>query len=617
VRLDHAYRDVRAAAKSVTEIALDNDFPNTGAFIAAFREAYGQTPGEYRKTRAKDAGAPRADVEDAFLQPVSDAFRTLTKYAEARAEAPLAWVPPAPPAERVERIRVADGAAKARRWEPTWKNLLTLGCAKELLLAPVQEQILQCQREIGFRYVRFHGLLDDDMQVYREDAQGQPVYNFTYLDMLFDFILSAGLTPYVEFSFMPSALARLGAKMPFQHASVVSLPADMDKWKALVRTLVAHWMRRYGSLQTSAWKFVAVNAYWVYLGYFTMREYAALYRETRAVVKELLPDAEFDGPGCDIGLLGVAGNHDWEQFFDACAEHGGLPDFISVQCFHVEYRGLPQQASDVTDTHETAPVQISGNENYLADALKALRGWLRHRGIHKPRIWLETWNSTMWQRDLCNDTCFKAAFLAKNILQNAGALEAMGYWTASDFMEEIPAQQELFHGGYGLFTYNGIPKSGYYALWLLRRMEGEWISHGADWALTRRDGKLRLAMFNYCHYDQLYQRRYMAAGDVLDRYGVFVAKGDSHILFQIQGVAPGEYDVETYSVSPGGGSSFDAWVRMGAPTPAQLRPTRQEYLRSVSLPRYTVERKAADGDGLALRYTVRPHEFIVAIIHGA
>jgi beta-xylosidase len=58
-----------------------------------------------------------------------------------------------------------------------------------------------------FEYVRFHGLLQDELGVYSEDRQGRPVYNFQYVDAIYDAILNAGMRPFVEFGFMPQKLA--------------------------------------------------------------------------------------------------------------------------------------------------------------------------------------------------------------------------------------------------------------------------------------------------------------------------------------------------------------------------------------------------------------------------
>ena len=54
-----------------------------------------------------------------------------------------------------------------------------------------------------------HGLLTDDMAVYKEDGQGNPEYNFMYVDVLFEFLHSIAMMPFVVLGFMPGALADL------------------------------------------------------------------------------------------------------------------------------------------------------------------------------------------------------------------------------------------------------------------------------------------------------------------------------------------------------------------------------------------------------------------------
>ena len=57
-------------------------------------------------------------------------------------------------------------------------------------------------------YVRFHAIFHDDVGVYDEDAHGNPVYNFSYVDQIYDGLLAEGVRPFVELSFMPAKLAR-------------------------------------------------------------------------------------------------------------------------------------------------------------------------------------------------------------------------------------------------------------------------------------------------------------------------------------------------------------------------------------------------------------------------
>lgn len=49
IRLESAYKEMRNSSATLSEIALNNGFPNEKAFSKAFFEKYGQLPSEYRK----------------------------------------------------------------------------------------------------------------------------------------------------------------------------------------------------------------------------------------------------------------------------------------------------------------------------------------------------------------------------------------------------------------------------------------------------------------------------------------------------------------------------------------------------------------------------------------
>jgi len=120
------------------------------------------------------------------------------------------------------------------------------GRANEGLRADWQRQLKVAHDECGFKYIRFHGLLSDDMGVYFEDKNGKPTYNWQYIDELFDYLRSIGMKPFVEVGFMPGALAS-GNKTIFWWRGNVTPPKDYQKWNDLIKALVEHWTERYGN----------------------------------------------------------------------------------------------------------------------------------------------------------------------------------------------------------------------------------------------------------------------------------------------------------------------------------------------------------------------------------
>ncbi len=83
-----------------------------------------------------------------------------------------------------------------------WSKCIGAGRACEGLRAHWQDQLRQAKQECGFEYIRFHGLLAEDMFVCHQ-IDGEIRYQWHYIDALYDFLLEIGVRPIVEFGFMP------------------------------------------------------------------------------------------------------------------------------------------------------------------------------------------------------------------------------------------------------------------------------------------------------------------------------------------------------------------------------------------------------------------------------
>src|SRR4051812_14694571 len=91
-----------------------------------------------------------------------------------------------------------------------WRQCVGTGRLDLALRRDYQESLGLVQREIGFRYIRGHGLLSDGMGVHRPyDHAGQRRvrHAFTYVDQVVDAYLAMGIAPFLELGFMPSGLA--------------------------------------------------------------------------------------------------------------------------------------------------------------------------------------------------------------------------------------------------------------------------------------------------------------------------------------------------------------------------------------------------------------------------
>ena len=219
-------------------------------------------------------------------------------------------------------------------------------------------------------YIRAHHLLTSgdgkpelkfsSTNIYSEDAQGHPVYNFNLLDGIFDAWKAAGVRPLVELGFMPRDLA---ATLPNRHepyqvhfpASTISgasnnPPKDYARWQELCRVLTAHLVERYGRDEVLQWYFEVWNEPDIDYWHSTPKDYFRLYDFAVAGVRAALPGARVGGPATtsprsDKARAFLRSFLEHVQAGHSAATGGAIPlDFIS---FHA--KGSPTiQGTTVT-----------------------------------------------------------------------------------------------------------------------------------------------------------------------------------------------------------------------------------------------------------------------------
>ena len=599
VRLEHAEADLRKTDHSITQIAYRNGFQSTNAFIEYFRRRYGTTPGKYRKSITEE----QKTDDKAAASDLSDWIQTLLQYDDTADEA--AVVQPS----RTYRAAV-DTAQTGVPVSRSWRRLVNIGYARDGLFGAVQEQLRHAVQEIGFTDLRFHGIFDDDMHIYQENEDGSPWYNFTYADLLFDFILSIRLTPYVELGFVPSKMAKVQYRL-FERCSIAGTYNSVERWEALVQAAVAHWIERYGLEEVSKWHFTITSFNYVGMPEIPMTytEYMEMYCTTWRILKELDPGLRLGGPGA-FPSISLAKDGGRKLLQDLCA-CGCPPDFLTAQLYPHENIEQDAEFLRFTANQQSAPSVLSKDEDFTAHFLQSFRRMAAECELGDREIVIEEWSSTLWQRDLSSDTCYKAAWLTKNVLENHENVDMLGYWLLTDFIDEWLVPGGIFHGGYGLFTANGIPKAGYQALRLLTRVGEQKLAQGKGWYVSRTRNEKQIFLYHYCHYDALYRYRYKKLSNPYDAYKVFRADGSLHIALTLTGLHPGGYRQERRRISRKAGSSYDKWLESGAPD--KIGPDDLRYLSETSQPSYEICERDTDG-ALVLEAELAPHEVEMIIL---
>jgi xylan 1,4-beta-xylosidase len=353
-----------------------------------------------------------------------------------------------------------------------WEHTVGSCHAPLALRADWQQQLRRCQSELGFRYVRFHGLLSDDLGTVISHSD-ELLYSFFNADQIVDFLLSIGMRPFVELSFMPRALAS-GSKTVFQYRGNVTPPKDYKQWSTLIQTLVAHWVERYGIQEVAEWFFEVWNepnlkAFWSG----TQKDYFRLYRVTADAIKRIDPSLKVGGP--------ATARDGWiEEFLEFCETVKAPVDFVTTH--HYPTDALGHEGAD-TDT------QLANSQRGI------LREWTqdtRRRAGTFPVYYTE-WNLSSNPRDPRHDEPYAAAFVAKTALEASDLVQGYSFWTFSDIFEENYFPSVPFHGGFGLLNLHGIAKPAYRSFELLHKVGTErLLVHGLHQTVnawvTRDDG---------------------------------------------------------------------------------------------------------------------------------
>lgn len=429
-----------------------------------------------------------------------------------------------------------------------YKKCITFGRAGEGLRADFQEQLRELQSEIGFEYIRFHGLFHDDMAVYDEDKNGKPVLWFGYIDKLFDFLLSVHIKPFVELGFMPGKIATVKNTVFWWQANGCP-PTDYDKWHYLVNETVKHLTERYGVDEVRTWYFEVWNE--PNLGSFfrgTQEEYFRLYEVSVDAVKSICKDYRVGGPstsGADfregLGYL--------KAFIDFCDSKKLPVDFFSAH---------PYPTCWALDEEGTEHMGYISKEICI-EFLDNIKNIVDNSPYPNAEIHLTEWNSSPSPRDLIHDTPFMTPFILYNITQNFGKADSLGFWTFTDIFEENGPGKLPFHGGFGLINAEGIKKSSYWAYWLLNKLGDNIIEITDNFIITKQNDEYRIIIWNYCYYTDEFANGDRKRLTDTERDAVFNLKN-----IEINITLDGTYTGTVYTLDEST-CAYHNWLRLNAP----------------------------------------------------
>ncbi|RHV08692.1 helix-turn-helix domain-containing protein [Firmicutes bacterium OM07-11] len=572
VRIYFAAEDLMTTSKAVTKIAVDNGFSNASVMNRVFRQYYQCTPVEYRekKKEEKECTTPtRKENRDK---------RNKNKSLN------------------MENSAIEVNVRRKSKLTKIWNQVVNIGSVYNLTLANLQYHTIYLTETLGFSYVRIWNIFSKKMMI--TDGKTQGNYNYDMIDLALDFLVSHHIKPFVDLGRRPdTALSSMGNALYFKEECIVFQSKDI--WIAMLKDFIHHIIKRYGKEEVVQWKFelssdivhFVRNQYYIDKKY----DYKECYRSSYQVIKKALPDACVGGPSevtNDPKFL-----HEYLQY---SKENNCLPEFISILLF-------PYDSSRKDGKVNYYRTQ---SENYEYEKLQSIHQIMEEGEVDIP-LYVVEWNSSISNRNFLNDSCFRASYITKKIIEILSMADMVCLWMGSDWVSNYFDTKRIANGGSGLITKDTIRKPVYFALQFLNQLGEELLLQNKELIVTKEIGKDVYHIIGF-HY-QRYEDTYVVANDPIDSpekvEKIFLTNQECNIDLVLKNVADGNYTITSNRICREKGSILDEWKKFQYEE--TLTNEDIKYLREITQPERRMEGVMSVKGIVQIRMTLGEQEIIL------
>lgn len=415
-----------------------------------------------------------------------------------------------------------------------------------------QAQLKLVVDELGFRYIRFHGIFHDVLGTVRVE-NGKTVYNWTGIDKLYDDLLARHIKPFVELGFTPKALATSQSSVFYWKGN--SSHPQPQGWHDLIAAFVRHLEERYGQEEVRSWYFEVWNEPNLsgFLEGGDQKGYFELYDLTAKTIKAIDPALKVGGPS-------TAGAAWVPEFLAHVKQSGAGVDFVSTHTYGVEGGFL--------DENGHADNKLSPSPDAIIGDVRRVRQQISASPFPTLPLYITEWSTSYSPRDPVHDSYISAPYILAKLKACQGLAQGMSYWTYTDLFEEPGPPTAPFQGGFGLLNPEGIRKPAFFAYKYLHALQGEQVvTTDSQAMLSVKGGNFAGVIWDFEQPEQK-----------LSDHPFFTKVIPSHSAapaqFRFMHLAPdATYRLEVYRTGYHANDAYTAYLEMGSPkvlTSAQI-----------------------------------------------
>jgi beta-xylosidase/AraC-like DNA-binding protein len=575
IRLNHALDDLLHTDKSVLRAAVDNGFPNVTMFSQSFKAVYGSTPSEYKqvmKSRPESDPVKTPELQNSIMAGVERAMGGISEI-------------------HVDSITIeaSESVAGGEAIKKPWATMINVGTLSDLLNSEIQKHLLILRQQLEIKYVRFWGVFQESIVILNNKEFR---LNASRIDHAINFLLENGMKPFILLGPKTRNIINKIGSISYPTSLVNASDYNDTRWAAYLEAFMVYCMERFGLAEVESWIFEMWcpnpwDAVWA--NWYSDEKYESFYR----TVKRHVPNA-------------LVGGCEWERRAHSerikssaayWLKKGVKPDFVSFQLF-------PYILPDIQDV---STLRTIVDADYFLQEVRQMRTTLDSLSLGNTKLFISLWNMTISNRNILNDTCFKGAWIMKNMLDIATVADIAGYWVASDVYGEEYDSTSILFGGVGIITKNGIFKPAYHAFRFLREVMDTFVAKGDNYMISKDNSGNYLVLFHNMKTLNLQSLRRFNDTDLCGLKQLFENHNSIKLKLTLADVESRKYYVRISSVSKYHGSVLDDSTKWSpSVVPKQID---SDYLRKTCIPHVVIQVIDSANRQLHLDIDIRQNEF--------